>query len=181
MKVKTEKFKEFIESIERQSIQLEQLHFKANPNIEGKFSEPLVERKFEIDKIEIAEGEAIPSNNGEKLPFFRITYTGSHKDSITNIKDIEQSEKTLLEVEFTYSILLVLSPESSFNELDRKDKEEILNYFSATTGKLMIFPYLRHLIHFLSTEAGLQLPPINPLLVNPKSETKNKADGSAEI
>lgn len=173
-----ENFKKLIESIERQSIRLEQLEFYINPEVEGKFQESTIERIFEIDEVEIAKGEAIPIDNEEKVPFFKISYVGLYEDSIIN-KDTnaKENKKLLAKAKFTYSVILIISPQSSFNKLSEGAKIQILSYFANTTGKIMIFPYIRHLLYFLSTEAGLQLPPINPLLINPKrksTENENK-------
>ena len=98
-----------------------------------------------------------------------IEYKGTYKDSLVLskklVEEMKKEELLLVNVKFAYVIKLLLKENNIFFSLKDSDKEALLKAFVDNTGKLMLFPYLRHLIHMLSFEAGLNLPPLKPILI----------------
>lgn len=165
--------KEFIIGIENQSITLKYIEFEANSSVEGIFVEGDLKRSLKIDEISIS-GANVKSTLDEDeksrdIKALVIEYKGTYKDSLVLskklVEEMKKEELLLVNVKFTYVIKLLLKENNIFFSLKDNDKEALLKAFVDNTGKLMLFPYLRHLIHMLSFEAGLNLPPLKPILI----------------
>ncbi len=165
MNEKREKLVAFLNSIVNQNIVLEYVEFSSNPQVGGQFTEGEIHREFELKKLEIGEGKGfLETPRGKKeVPVFKVSYEGSHFDRLKNA-DVGY----LVKVKFKYSIIIFLDEKSAFLEIEQEEKKEILRLFAESTGKLMVIPYIRHLIHYLTSSAGILLPPINPILLKRK-------------
>ena len=170
----------FLKDIKEQSIVLKHIDFTADTRIEGNFPEVNIIRNLEIQEVRI-QGTDIkvmnPSLFEEKEQAFGkgliIEYIGSYKDilKIENSKNggkssFDETEgKVLVDAKFAYEIKLHLGENNVFFKIDDACKRNLLKNFTETTGKLMLFPYLRHVLHSLSLEAGINMPPLKPILI----------------
>ena len=163
--------REFINGIKNQNITLRYIEFEANPNVEGIFVEGDLKRIFEITEISVSGADVrstLDEEDKKSKKALLIEYKGNYRDSLILSKKIvekEEEELLLVNVRFAYVIKLLLKEDNIIFSLKDNDKETLLEAFVNNTGKLMIFPYLRHLIHMLSFEAGFYLPPLKPLLI----------------
>jgi len=157
-------YKSFIKSIESQSIVLKRIDFKANTKIEGEIKEEKIRREFKINKVKVSLGEVLkdPENdNSRSLPVIVVSYEGEHKDILL----INKKKEKITYARFEFDIKLILKENSIFLNLNEDEQNDIIKYFVNTTGKLMLFPYIRHILHFLFLEAGLMLPPLKPIII----------------
>ena len=162
--------REFLKNIINQSIVLKYIKFEANTNIEGKVEESSLQRMLKLEKIEVHLADIKAENASEELreelKALIVQYEGKYKDVFKPNKDAPEDEEIpLVSAEFIYEIKLHLKSDNIFFELNDSEKEELLEVFIGTTGKLMLFPYVRHLLHMLSLEAGINLPPLKPILI----------------
>jgi len=159
----------FISDITQQEIILKEVHFQVNKDIEViKKEKKDLKRILEIPKIEGASGIIKNEEQNQEFPFVEITYCGFYKDILISE---DKEEIDLFEVKFRYSIFITLTQKkSSFLELDSPTREKLIEVFAANTGKLIIFPYIRYLIDFLSKSGGITVPPIPPMLLKKHGE-----------
>ena len=160
----------FLGSIEKQSVTLMNVNFTVHNNMEGSFPDEMLKREFIIQRLNIREGHAEERSSGallKKKPIVSFVYEGNFSDKI-KLKESNQI-LDLIDIHFSYGINLFLRPDCEFVNYSQNDKRSIIKFFANTTGKLILFPYIRHLIHFLSLEAGCLIPPLNPLPLNQNS------------
>ncbi len=163
--------KKFLDGIVNQSITLKHIEFEANTNVEGNFSESNLVRTLQLQEVKVHGADIKPAFDKEKkiIKCLIIEYQGIYKD-VFKIDDdffqnLENREINLINAKFIYEIKLHLEEENIFFKLDEKEKELVLKAFVESTGKLMLFPYVRHILHTLSLEAGLNVPPLKPILI----------------
>ena len=165
--------KEFLESIENQLITLKHIDFYANSKADGSFQENQIRRELKLNKVEVALFDVLLRND-KKGKAIIIEYHGNYRDSLLNgygslplnPKNKEtDKEIELVRATFVYVLKLHISDESIFFKVGEEERKGILNAFIDSTGKLMIYPYIRHILHMLTLEAGFNLPPIKPIMI----------------
>jgi hypothetical protein len=164
--------REFLKNIINQSIILKYIKFEANTNIEGNFLEGNLARTLQLEEVKIRGADIKPvfeEKEDKTAKALIIEYHGILKDVLKVDKDysqnLEDKELTLINAKFIYEIKLHLNEDNIFFKFNDKEKELLLKAFVEGTGKLMLFPYVRHILHMLPLEAGINVPPLKPILV----------------
>ena len=157
----------FIRLIKNQDIKLISLDFNSNPNVKGIFGENKdIKRIIEFNLEGIALGEG--KNKEENNLIFSGKYTINFQDSLEK----EDEEEKLISANIIYELILYFD-QNEFNKfleenkfLNVEDSEllEIASMFFKHSGRLIIFPYVRHIIDMLMKEAGIITYPIKPLI-----------------
>ncbi len=159
-----ESLKKFLESIENQLITLKHIDFYANPSVDGSFGEGQITRELKLSKVEVALFDMV-SVEGKKGRAIMIEYHGEYKDSLLESDNEGSKDIELVRATFIYVLKLHISDKSIFFNIGEEERRKILKAFIDSTGKLMIFPYIRHILHMLTLEAGFNVPPIKPIMI----------------
>jgi len=155
----------FIKIIKNQEIKLIDLNFEANPNIRGIFGdEKEIKRtlEFTLEGIGIGEGK----NKRKKS----IILSGKYIINFQDILEKGGDEEKLISANLTYELILFFEAKD-FNKFKKEfrfqNNEEVFDIadmFFIHSGRLIIFPYVRHIIDMLMREAGIITSPIKPLM-----------------
>ena len=156
-----------IKLIKNQEIKLISLEFDANPNIRGVFGETKdIKRNLEfgLEGIGIGEGKS----KRKKEVFFSGKYIINFEDNLLK----ENTEETLIKTKLVYELILFFNKtelnkflkEYEFSKIEDENLMEVFAMFFSYSGRLIIFPYVRHIIDMLMKEAGIITFPIKPLM-----------------
>lgn len=162
--------KNFIKNISFQQVKLISVDFKASETGTGiYYTQGMINRQSVFDLDTISTGETI-DNKGNKISITTGSYIFKLTDTIENKKEdgiSEQKESAIdpfkIEYQLTYQLILFLnSANIILNESEVL--KDILPYFYNESGKMIIFPYIRHIMDMLSREAGFLTPSIQPII-----------------
>jgi preprotein translocase subunit SecB len=149
-KIKNE-LKNFISCIIENKIKMIELKTETDENKSGLFPEGLVERNLKFKLTNIATGYQNDNN-----PILAGDYLISLEDKLEDI--------IFLKIEAKYKLILILKKDTKYQNDLTEQQQEIVEIFFNQSGRLILFPYFRHLADMIAREAGFYLPPISPIL-----------------
>jgi len=159
--------KKFLKEITSQDIILTKINFdtfKENVFLFYTLKEkPQLDREWNINEIRVEIGNLILNNNS-KVPIITINYVVNYKDFFIHNK----SKKLITSIRLIYTIRIILKENSFFETLSESEQKNIIDNFADSTGKLIIIPYIRHIIDFLSRLAGTPVLPLPPVMIKDK-------------
>jgi len=162
-----ENIKNLTENINFQKIKLIDLEFQANEMFAGVVPEGQLERKIGMTLVGIGAGY----DQEENLTIFGdydISIEDVVKDLTLSDLNIDDGSLFLAKFKCKYRIFLILKKEFSFaaEELNQSELwKTVINIYFQQTGKLIIFPYVRHLYDTMCKEADFAIPVIPPILL----------------
>ena len=152
-----------VENIEQQNIRLVDLTLNANDSIGGVFIDKMITNNLKVEIKDISSGTII-ANSKLKMPTINCKYK-FFLEQFLNEADDEKTKIIKIEAIYLLQIVLNTKIEELLSELQRDEIGETLSTFFNTTGKLMVYPYFRHLADILTRESGFTLPPLKPLKI----------------
>lgn len=162
-----ENIKNLTKNISLQKIKLLDLVFQANEMFAGVVPEGQLERKVEMTLAGIGAGY----DQDENLTIFG-DYDVSIEDTVkdTALSDLNAETESLFLTKFKcrYRIFLILQKEFPMTAEDLNQSElwrTVISIYFQQTGKLIIFPYIRHLYNTMCKEADFAIPVIPPVLL----------------
>lgn len=143
--------KKFIGSINSNRIKLINISSKSNENLSGMLQGGALERKVEINLESVGTGQ----QNDSDLVIF-----GSYLVKINDAID----EKSLVSFEAEYKVILTMEDGVDFTDELTEDQQKIVGIYFNQSGRIILFPYVRHLYDMIVRESDLFLPPLPPIL-----------------
>ena len=164
-----DKLKDFIKDISFQQVKLIKVDFEASENLAGKYQGSMIKRESTFNLTKIYTGNTSDDKENE-MPITSGAYTFDLIDKIMGGKEVEKlkksnsSKKLEIKYKLNYQLILFLKNENILINESDDIKKEILRAFYEQSGKIVIFPYIRHMIDTLSREAGFLTPSIPPII-----------------
>jgi len=143
--------KKFIGSINANRIKLINISSKSNENLSGTLQGGSLERNVEINLESVGTGQ----QNDSDLVIF-----GSYLVKINDAID----EKSLVSFEAEYKVILTMKDGVDFTDKLTEDQQKIVGIYFNQSGRIILFPYVRHLYDMIVRESDLFLPPLPPIL-----------------
>ena len=146
-----EAIKTFIKSITSNRIKLIKISSESNEHLSGMLQEGELERNVAINLKSIGTGEA---NNSDSIIFGHYS-----------IKIEDTMNKTPLALfEAEYRVILSIKSGDDFKHDLTEAQQRIVGIYFNQSGKIILFPYIRHLYDMIVRESDLFLPPLPPIL-----------------
>jgi len=147
-----ESLKKFIKSIDSNRIKLIKLSSESNENLSGMLQDQALKRNVKINLDSIGTGEQNDSN----LIVFG-NYLVEIKDSIDEI--------SLVSFKAEYNVILSMGNDYDYKDNLTEEQQKVVGTYFSQSGKIILFPYVRHLYDMIVHESGLFLPPLPPILL----------------
>ena len=145
------KIKEFVDLILSNNIKLTYLESRINENLSGVLIGNKIERKVEFKLKSIGTGQ-----QNDKDPIVTGEYEVEIEDKMEDI--------SLIAFKANYRLILSLKSDGNYNGELTSQQQKIIGIFFNQSGRLILFPYVRHLYDIIAREADFFMPPIPPLL-----------------
>jgi len=146
-----DELREFISLIESNRIKLVTLNSKTNENLSGVLAGDKIERDVKFHLKSIGTGE----QNGNELIIF-----GEYEIGIED----KMEDISLISLSANYKLILTIKENDKYNNELTDDQQKTINLFFNQSGRLILFPYVRHLYDMLAREADFFIPPIPPIV-----------------
>lgn len=143
--------KKFIESISSNRIKLVKISSKSNENLSGMLAGVALKRKVEIDLKSIGTGE---QEDSESIVF------GHYIVKINDTMD----DVPLVSFESEYKVILSINENGDYKGDLSEDQQKVVGLYFSQSGKIILFPYVRHIYDMIVRESDLFLPPLPPIL-----------------
>ncbi len=142
--------KDFIGLISSNRIKLVSLASKINENLSGVVAGNNVERNVKFQLKSIGTGE---QNESEFIVF------GEYEIEIED----KMEHVSLISLKASYKLILSMRENSEYNDKLTDEQQNIIRLFFNQSGRLILFPYVRHLYDIIAREADFFMPPIPPI------------------
>jgi len=146
-----ESLKKFIESIDSNRIKLIKLSSESNENLSGMLQDQALKRNVNINLDSIGTGE---QNDSDLIVFGN--YLVEIEDSIDEI--------SLVSFKAEYNVILTMGNGYDYKDNLTEEQQEVVGTYFSQSGKIILFPYVRHSYDMIVRESGLFLPPLPPIL-----------------
>lgn len=146
-----DELREFISLIESNRIKLVTLNSKTNENLSGVLAGNKIERNVEFQLKSIGTGE----QNGNDLIIF-----GEYEIEIED----KMEDISLISLSANYKLILTIMENDNYNNNLTDDQQKTISLFFNQSGRLILFPYVRHLYDMIAREADFFMPPIPPIV-----------------
>jgi len=146
-----ESLKKFIESIDSNRIKLIKLSSESNEGLSGILQDQALKRNVKINLDSIGTGE---QNDSGFIVFG--SYSVEIEDSIDEI--------SLVSFKAEYNVILSMGNGLSYKDNLTEEQQKVVSTYFSQSGKIILFPYIRHLYDMVVRESGLFLPPLPPIL-----------------
>ena len=146
-----DRLKKFIGSISSNRIKLINISSKSNENLSGMLQGGALERNVKINLESVGTGQ----QNDSDLVIF-----GNYLVKIDDAID----EKSLVSFEAEYKVILTMEDGADFKDELTEDQQKIVGIYFNQSGRIILFPYVRHLYDMIVRESDLFLPPLPPIL-----------------
>ncbi len=150
----TSQLSKVIENIVGQDIKLVNVEFSANEDRSGSINNVGIKNNLNIQIQNIGTGEAQHSD-GNTTP---LIY-GNYKFDLEYLN--EKDDENLIKIVVSYK--LVVNLKDDIENIVENDIKEVLQIFFDNTGRIILYPYYRHLCDLLIRESSFILPPLPPL------------------
>ena len=162
--------KDFIRDINFQQVKLIKVDFEASKKLSGEYLlGSMINRQFKFNLIQTYIGKTF-DDKGNEMPIASGSYIFDLTDKITGGEEVRRlkgsaSPKELeIKYKLSYELILFLNSENIFINKSEDDKNKILKAFYEQSGKIVIFPYIRHMMDILTREAGFLTPSLPPII-----------------
>jgi hypothetical protein len=143
--------KKFIGTINSNRIKLIKLSSNSNENLSGMLPEVAFKRKVEIALKSIGTGEQGDSD---------LIVFGHYLVKIEDTVD----ETPLVSFEAEYRVILSMESDGDYKGDLTEEQQKVIGLYFSQSGKIILFPYVRHLYDMIVRESDLFLPPLRPIL-----------------
>ena len=147
-----ESLKKFIESIDSNRIKLIKLSSESNENLSGMLQDQALKRNVSINLDSIGTGE---QNDSDLIVF------GNYLVKIEDSMD----EISLVSFKAEYNVILSMGNSYHYKDNLTEEQQKVVGTYFNQSGKIILFPYVRHLYDMIVRESGLFLPPLPPILL----------------
>jgi len=144
-----------IDNIKQQQIKLKEIDFKANEEKSGFFKHQEIKTELEINIDNIGEG-LITNEEDKNIPILICNYK-------FNLNYFTNNDIELVKLKCHYDLLIFLNDE--VNNIIKEKKEQVISSFFLSSGKVMVYPYFRHISNLLTRESGFIFPALEPLKI----------------
>jgi len=148
------KLSKIIDNINGQDIKLVNVDFFATADKAGSFNDKNIKSNLNIQLQNIGTGEA-QNSDGTKSPIMYGNYKFDLKYSG------ETASENLIKIVISYK--LVVNLQDDIENIIENGIKEVLQIFFDNTGRIILYPYFRHLCDLLIRESSFILPPLPPL------------------
>lgn len=145
------KLKDFISLISSNRIKLVSLESNINENFSGILDGSNIKRNVEFNLKSMGTGE----QNEKDLIVF-----GEYEIEIQD----QMEDILLISLKAHYKLVLKIQQNDEYNKDLTKEQQEIIGIFFNQSGRLILFPYVRHLYDIISREGDFLLPSIPPIV-----------------
>ncbi len=145
------KIKEFVGLISANRIKLLSLQSKTNKNLSGVLTGSNIERSVEFKLKSIGTGE---QNDNELIIF------GEYEIDIED----KMEDMSLVSLNAAYKLILTIKENDEYGEELTEEQQTIAEIFFDQSGRLILFPYVRHIYDLITREADFFMPPIPPIV-----------------
>jgi hypothetical protein len=163
------KLKDFIKDISFQQVKLIKADFEANKNLSGIYKGGMINRQFAFNLIQTYIGKTF-DDKGNEMPIAAGSYVFDLTDKFTGGEEVRKLEDSVspkeLEIKYklNYELILFLNSKNILINESEDDKKKVLLTFYEQSGKIVVFPYIRHMMDILSREAGFLTPSLPPII-----------------
>lgn len=164
-----DKLKNFINDVSFQQVKLLKVNFEASENLSGVYQDGMINRQWAFNSTQMSIGKTY-DNKGNEMTVASGSYTFNLTEKLVEGEEVEKLKESKspgeleIKYELNYKLILFLKNETIFMKESDDIKKEILKAFYERSGKIIVFPYIRHLVDTLSREAGFLTPSIPPLI-----------------
>ena len=152
--------KKIIDAIDSQNIRMIKNRLDATDKMGGMVTEESITTNLNIEITHIAEG-TVQAKQEKESPILLADYS-------FNLQYFyKKDDLKIIDLQSIYRITLFLKEPVKNIIHEEEERREAVPVFFDNTGRIMVYPYFRHLSDILIRESGFVIPPLPPLKINP--------------